>query len=193
MRPNFLNLKFSFLSLFTLLLADQAFATYIDFNYLNFSDQFIATTTNQNTRSIYDLNLGFEATNNKQVVLALSIGSSKISDVVGSTSTSFSTSDLGIKFLFFWSKNRTWSSSLIYNFTSNAKYNDGTNGEVALRGTSIKADIGYNFWLGDYTAIGLKFYYYVPSFSESVTNNYITNVSFKRTLIYPNISFIFSF
>ncbi len=190
MNSIFLNLMFS---LFLISLGSKSMAAYIDLNYFSFTDQFTNASVNSYTRSIYDLTIGFEATNNKQIVLGLNSGSAQIKNKEGSSETSFTTSDLGLKFIYFWNKNRTWSTSLIYYFTSTAKYNDGTGTEVSYRGTGIKFDFGYNFWLSDAIALAAKIHFYNPSFKESVTNNIITDVSYKRTIIYPNFTFIFSF
>lgn len=171
--------------------ATSALASYADLNILYFNDQFTTASSATYSRTMYDLSLGYEISKDKKSNLALNFGSATFTEK-GTTTTTFTNSDTGIKFIYFFTRSKTWLSSLTYNFIAKAKYNDGTS-EVELRGTSIKADFGYNFAIGDYSGIALKLVYYAPSFSESVANSTITTVSYKRTIIYPGLSYIYLF
>jgi hypothetical protein len=113
----------------------------------------------------------------------------RLDDKKNTTTTKFVNSDTGLKFFYFLNREKTFSTSVTYNFISKAKYNDGTN-NVELRGTSLKADISYNVWLWENSALALKLIYYKPTFTESVDATTLTKVNYKRTTLSPGIGFV---
>jgi hypothetical protein len=174
-----------------LIFAPTAEATFIDLNTLYYSDGFATDTTTQISHSAWDIGVGFEVGANKRMAIALNFGGVSQSEKDSVTKT-FANTDTGLKLFYFWTKQKTWSSTLSYNLVSKAKYNDGTS-EVELRGTSLKADFGYNFWLGEYSALALKVYYYKPTFTESVSSTTISTVNYSRTTIHPGLGFVYLF
>jgi hypothetical protein len=182
----------NFILLLILFLHEPAKATYLDLNLLYFSDQFTAATETKIGRTQYDLGLGFDITKSRQLVLALDTGSSSLTDANGTSTINFTVTDLGLKLIYFLDKAKGFSFSLTYNLISTAKYNDGST-ESEFRGSSIKTDFGYNFWLAESFALGIKFFYYSATFKESIANNTITNIAYKRTLIYPSLSLVYNY
>jgi hypothetical protein len=179
-----------YLSLF-IFVPQRAIATFIDFNALSFSDKFTTAGNSSISRTQSDIGIGFDITKSKQLVLAIASGSTNLADTAQVT-TLFVASDLGLKLIYFWNKGRNFSTGLTYSFISTAKYNDGTS-EVELRGSSIKADLGYNFWLVESFAVSLKLFYYSSTYKESVLNNLITDVSYNRTLTYPSFGLVYAY
>ncbi len=177
--------------LFCVFYSVGAQATYVDLNFLSFSDTFKSSTTTTISRSMFDLGAGVLMGKSDSWIWALSYGAGNFSDK-GTSTTTYTYTDLGIKMGFFWTKQKKWFSTLAYNLESKAKYNDGTN-EVELRGTSIKVDIGYAFWVTDVISIAAKVFYYAPTFKESISSGTLTNVSYSRSIIYPSITLIFSY
>jgi hypothetical protein len=185
-----LNVKWC-LFLLLIFLNEVCGATYLDLNTLYFSDQFTATNTTKIGRTQYDLGLGFDITKSRQLILALASGATSLTDTTTTATVSFAISDLGLKLIYFFDKAKAFSVGISYNLISTAKYNDGTT-EVELRGSSTKVDLGYNFWLVDTFAIGLRFFSYSATYKESVTNNTISKVAYTRTLIYPSLSLVYN-
>lgn len=157
----------------------KAQAQHIDLNVLSFTDTFKTSTTNTISRSIYDVGIGTLMGKGDSWMWGLSLGSGAFSDQATVTTT-FTFTDLGLKVGLFWTKQKSWFNTITYNFQSTAKYNDGTNA-VELRGTSIKADIGYAFWPSESMAIAVKIFYYAPSYKESVVSETLTKVSYARS------------
>lgn len=122
----------------------------------------------------------------------LSFGSSSFSDKGATSTTTFTVTDIGIKLGLFWTKQKSWFNTVTYNIQSNAKYNDGTNA-MDLRGTSIKADLGYSFWPSDSLGIAFKIVYYAPSYKESVNSGSLTVINYTRSLVYPAFNLIVSY
>jgi hypothetical protein len=166
-------------------------AQFVDLNILSFSDTFTTSTTNKLSRSIYDIGLGTLMGKGDAWLWGLSYAAGSFSDQSTSTVT-YTFTDLGLKIGLFWTKQKSWFNTITYNFQSTAKYNDGTTA-VELRGTSIKADIGYAFWPSETMALAVKIFYYAPSFKESVVSGTLTTISYTRALIYPSFSLMVSY
>lgn len=166
-------------------------AQFIDANILSFSDTFKTSSTQVISRSIYDIGLGTLMGRSDSWLWGLSFGTGTFLDK-GSSTVTYTFTDIGIKLGLFWTKQKTWFNTITYNLQSTAKYNDGTN-EVDLRGTSIKADLGYAFWPSETFALALKIVYYAPSFKESVSSGTLTTIAYTRSIIYPCINIIVSY
>jgi hypothetical protein len=173
-------------------LNESATATYLDINTLFFSDQFTAASESKIGRTQYDIGLGFDITKSRQLILALDSGSTTFTDTTAASTITFAATDLGLKLVYFWDKGKSFSTAICYGLISTAKYNDGSS-PVELRGSSIKADLGYNFWFGDSFALGIKFFYYSSTYKESIASNTITNIAYKRTLTYPSFGLIYHY
>lgn len=179
------------LLLFVLLLSRVASAAFADLNIMYMSDTFKTSTTTTITRSMYDLGIGTELGKSGQWIWALNYGGGNLNDTAATTTT-YSFTDLGIKCGLFWTKQKSWFSSLTYNVSSKAKFNNGST-EVELRGTSIKADIGYTFWPSETVGLAVKIFYYAPTYTESVNSGALTTVSYTRSIIYPSLSLMYSY
>ena len=166
-------------------------AGYIDINFLSFSDKFKTDSDYSISRTTYDIGIGDSMGKSDKWIWALSYGTGTFSDIATSETT-FKYTDVGLKFGYFWTKQKSWFSTLTYNIESTATYNDGTS-EVELRGTSIKFDTGYCFWPADWFSVALKLFYYAPTYKESVAGSTLTKISYTRAITYPSLSMIFSF
>ena len=168
----------------------QAKALVLDLNTLYYSDQLTLSSPSTVSRLEWDLGIGFDV--KKAHIFALSYGSFSATDTISSTTTTFVTTDMGFRYGYFFSNRKTWLFTITYNLISKAAYNNGTT-NVELRGTSLKADMGYNFWIGDYSALALKIFYYAPSFTEEVNTTTLTKVSYSRAVIYPGLNLFYMF
>lgn len=168
-----------------------AHATYIDINMLSFSDSLKTDSTVAMSRTMYDISFGTLMGKPDNWIWAVTYGSSAFSDK-STTTTTFSVADLGVKFGYFWTKQKSWFTTITYNLQSTAKYNDGTTASE-LRGTSIRADLGYAFWPSENLGVSARIFYYAPTFKESIVDTSITKVSYSRSLIAPCISLMFNY
>lgn len=185
-----MKIKFiSFIVLFNLFAASKASATFIDLNYLMFTDTLKTGTTVTTSRTMYDIGFGALLGKPEQWIWTVNYGVGSFTDESTSTTT-YSFTDLGVKLGAFWTKSRTWFTTVTYNLQSTAIYNDGSS-EVELRGTSIKADLGYAFWPTESIGIAARLSYYAPTYTESISGTTLTKVSYTRTMITPCISMMF--
>lgn len=178
--------------LFILILSSQSWAQFIDINAFSFSDSFKSDENTVHSRSIVDLGIGTLMGKSDSMMWGISYGSSSFVDQMTATTSTFTITDIGIKFGLFWTKQKSFFNTITYNIQSNAKYNDGTN-TVDLRGTSIKFDLGYSFWPSETLGIAFKIVYYAPSFKESVASGSLTLVNYSRSLVYPVFNLIVSY
>lgn len=171
--------------------SSRAKAAFIDLNFLYFSDTLTTSSTVTTSRTSYDLGFGLTFGSGNRWLGGLNFGGGTFEDAA-TTTTSYAFTDLGIKIGFFLSPRKTWLTTLAYNISSTADYDNGTS-TYTLRGTSIKADLGYCVWIMDSVAVALKLYYYLPSITESVLGTTLTEVSYSRSTIYPGFSLMGTF
>lgn len=122
----------------------------------------------------------------------LSYAGASSSTVMGTTTNAYSTADMGVR-MGYISKSKNWIFTATYNLTSKGSYTPGTNSTRELRGTSYKADIGYNIWFGEYAAISIRYAYYGASYIEYVVSNTLTTKSHTFTGIYPSLGLFYMF
>lgn len=126
-----------------------------------------------------------------QWIWAINYGGGSFTDT-NTTTTTYSFTDLGAKIGYFWSKQKTWFTTLTYNLQSTAKYNDGSS-EIELRGTSIKVDLGYAFWPSDSIGVAARLSYYAPTYKESVSGTTLTEINYTRTFLTPCINLMLNY
>lgn len=104
----------------------------------------------------------------------------------GDTATSLSLTELGPKMLFYFSRNRSWFSSITYNFyVSGSGETSGTSVEVT--GSSIVAAVGYHYKISRLFALGASLNYHQSTITSQVTDSTTSEVSNVYTSIYPMI------
>lgn len=158
---------------------------------LYFSDTLKTSSETKISRVSWDLGIGNTMGTGNRWIWGLNYGSGTFNDTT-STAVTFVFTDMGVKLGYFLTRQKNWVTNVAYNLDSRAKYNNGTT-EVELRGTSIKADVGYVFWPTETLGLALKMFYYAPTYKESVATTTLTTVSYNRATIYPSLSIIGSF
>lgn len=176
----------------SLLLNNRAFAFSTDLNVFYFSDGLAAASTSSVTRTIWDFALLLNLTKKGDIVAGWSYGSVSTSDAA-TTTTTYTSSEMGPKFGYYFDKHLSWVLFLTYNLNTKINYNNGTTIEE-WRGSSLKAELGYLPHVTDEFAAGIKLVYYKPTIAEAIpSSNVLSKVSYSRTLIYPSISFTYFF
>lgn len=115
-----------------------------------------------------------------------------ISSSVKTTSqTDFSTGDMGPRVEYYLDKKKAWGIGLGYNLIVASQYKDAETGEtVKWRGSSLKADFGYNAEFDEWLFLGLRISYYSGTFNEQfVGGTTYTKVAYSRAWIYPTMFF----
>jgi len=164
----------SFVFLFLPALAN---AGILDMNFVYSSDTAKTATSTTSTLMAYDFSIGIPI-GKRDLFVSFNYGAYN-STLTTTTSTTWSGTDMGLKISGFFGRGRLYTSSFTYNFKSIVSYNSGTTTE--LRGTSMKADFGVNYWMSDGLALSLKFFYYAPTMAEQVDSTTLTKVAYGRT------------
>lgn len=181
----------SFLGLIVLMICQVGFAGVVDLNTFYLSDVYTTTSDVKTSMISYDASIGIDVGSKKNYFIGLAYGS-LTAKTESTATTSYTSTDTGLRFgLLFCKKNCV--TSLTYNFITKVKYDDGAGNTPELRGTSLKYDIGYNVWFSDDIAMTMKFFYYTATLSESITSTTLTTIAYKRTIMGPSVSLLWSF
>lgn len=162
------------------LLARPAAAGVLDLNLAYASDTVKTSTTTTNSLLAYDFAVGIPI-GKRDLFVSFAYGGYSSTFNPG-TATTWSGTDMGLKFSGFFGRGRLFTSSLTYNLKSTVKYDDGTN-SVELRGTSLRLDFGVNYWFADNAAVSAKLFYYAPSLGEEIDSTTLNTVSYARNTI----------
>lgn len=187
-----LNLVKVFFILFFIAINMPAHA-YLELNVYYNSDSFKNEETNSNTIMLYDASVGFGIDKKGYYNVGWNYSGSSTSKSDGTTTETYSSTQMGPRFLFFFDKAKMFNLGLTYNISTKGSFNDG-NTTYTWKGTALKADFGVNFPIGETTLLGLRLNYSAASYNEQLEGsaNYST-VSYNRTFMYPSIYMFFGF
>lgn len=156
-----------------------------------FYDTKTLTTATQETgnKMLLDVTVAMDVLKKPRLVLGWSYGIFSTTDTT-TTTTTITTSDMGPRFGWFIDKDEKWSFFVTYNLLASATYTPGGSTASTLRGTSIKADVGWTLPVSDNFFCGIKLNYYSATYAESlVGGSTFTQISYARSFIYPSVVF----
>ncbi|MGE3759141.1 MAG: hypothetical protein AB7H97_15365 [Pseudobdellovibrionaceae bacterium] len=182
-----------FLVLIGFLFSSNAYAGFLEFNAFYFADTMNMTEASTTNRTFFELAVGFSMDKKGDYLVGWNYGSYTATDT-STTTASYSSTQMGPRFLFMLNKAKTWSLGTTYNLVTSAKYSPGGSGvDTTWKGTGIKVDVGYNFDLSG-TLIGIRLNYASGSYNEEITGGTALGaVSYSRNFIYPSIYTIYNF
>jgi hypothetical protein len=165
----------------------------IDLNLFYDSDSSSIASTDAASKSmIYDIAPMIVLDDETTYVVGWNFGSYKLTSTDALTDVSYSLTEMGLRFGYFFDADSAWSIYLVYNLIATATYNDGT--EQEWRGTTYKVEIGYTPRILRKLHGGFKLNYHVASFDEQfVGGSAFTEISNARTLIYPSFHLTYRF
>ncbi len=168
-------------------------SAYVELNGFYFSDSFKPSTQNQSSWMLLDVSLGFSVDRNSRYRVGWNYTMHTITEKVDTADLSYSTAQMGPRFIYSLDKAGLWTLGLTYNLNVTTTFNDGS-GAKTLRGTSLKVDFGYSFYLNEVSQLGLRLNYATSLYSESLvgSTDYST-ISSNRNLIYPTIYYFWNF
>lgn len=102
----------------------------------------------------------------------------------GDTETSLTLMEFGPKFFYYFTQNKTWFSSLTYNF-----YVSGTGkisgSDVDVSGSSLVGAVGYHYRISKLLAMGGSLNYHQTTITNTIDGSTTNTVSNVYTSIYP--------
>lgn len=169
------------------LLITQKASAFVEFNLLYFNDALTMSTSASNNRMYIDGAVGFAIDSKKRYNIGWNYTMQSATDTSGSSTTKYSSTQMGPRFVWMLDKNNNWSLGLGLYLISKAKFDDGAGNTPEWRGTAYKFDIGYNFPISDDFYFGIRLNYSSASYSEQIVNSAsYSNVSYARSGIYPS-------
>ncbi len=162
----------------------------IGLNTFYLSDQLTTSSTSNSTKTIWALDILFSPAGVKNLLFGWDILGVSVSDAT-TTTTTFTSSDMGPKFFWYFTKSHNWSLALSYHLISNAKYNPGT--EETWSGTSLFVELGYLPDITENFSAGVKLNYYSASYNKQTISTTTADVAYKRNLIFPSMALIYHF
>ncbi len=159
-------------------------------NTFYLSEQTTAAATTTATKTIWVFDALFSPAGAKRFFMGWNIMGVSTSDAA-TTTTTFTSSDMGPKFLWYFTKSGNWSLALSYNLLVTAKYNAGT--DETWTGSSLLVELGYMPDITENFSAGVKLNYYSGSYSKQIISTTTTDVSYKKTLIMPSVGFVYHF
>lgn len=179
------------LSVALIFFVSSASALFIDTNLFYLSDSLVTSTaTNTSTKTFYDFTIGFSVDKKGNFQVGWNYAAYSTADSVASATTTYSSAQMGPKFIYFFDKDRNWRSSFAYNISTSATYT-ASSIEDKWKGTGMAMDFGYQFRGPDGFSLGIRLNYSTTTFNESLIGTTYTTVSNVRTFIYPSVSVAF--
>lgn len=166
---------------------------FLETNAFYYSDGLKVGSTTTDTTMLLDFALGFTLDKRGQWVMGWNYSMHTASTSGGSTED-YSSTEMGPKVLYFFDKDRSWSSSFTYNLIVDGSYKASASAATqTLRGSSMRFDVGYGAPITESLRLGGKIIYNASSFNEEIDTTTLTQVSYSRTFIYPALHLSYMF
>ncbi len=182
------NLTF-ILVIISLFYSFNAFSASVDLDVFYFSDTLKEDSNLTSTTMVYDIGFSTFLDRKESYSVGWNIMAVSQSQSSGSSTTTFSSMDMGPKFSWYFDKEKAWGVDIAYHIQSTASYSV-SGASSTWRGSSIKFAFGYSYPLTDTMKLGLWLNYWSGTYPETLTGGtQFAKVSYQRTLISPVIRF----
>ena len=170
----------------------QAKAFTVDLGLFYLTDALSASTDTTSAKTIYDLAVYLDLTKKGQYILGWRYGSYSTVDSTG-TEVTYSLTDMGPSFGYYFDKSKNWVILLTYNIVVNGALKTGAT-DVTWRGSSIKAQAGYTVPFTESLNLGAHLNYHSSTFNEQLSGTTtFSTVSYTKVLIYPSFQMSYRF
>ena len=137
--------------------------------------------------------LGFRIDKKGQYLVGWGFASHSVADSATSSET-YSSLQMGPRFLWFMDKDKSWSLGLAYYIVTTGSYSGGGGSSETWKGTALHADLGYNLPLDDNLLFSVRYNYSAATYSERlVDSTTYSAVSYNKTFIYPSLAVLYVF
>jgi hypothetical protein len=144
-------------------------------------------------RTFLEGTVGFRIDKPGQYLVGWGIASHSVSDSATSSET-YSSLQMGPRFLWFMNKEKSWSLGLAYYIVTTGSYSSGGGSSETWKGTALHADLGYNLPLDDSLFFSVRYNYSAATFTERlVDSTTYSTVSYNKTFIYPSLAVFYIF
>jgi hypothetical protein len=166
---------------------------YVEANVFYVSDTLGAETNASTTKMFLDFSVGFAIDKKQKYLAGWNYSMHSTSDGAATTAT-YSSTQMGPRFIFVLDKENAWSLGVGYYLVTNATYNSGSGTSEKWKGTALKFDIGYNFAIASTSYAGIRLNYSSASYNERLQNETTySTVGYTKTAMYPSLYYIWVF
>ena len=180
--------KFVICVILSFFYAPKASAGIVDLNLLYYTDSTTATTVASGSKLFYDVCLGFSVYKNNEIIIGWNYANYSTSETAGTTTTTYSSTQMGPKFIFFLNHDHNWRIGAAYNLISKATYQNGANPSETWKGSAYAIDVGYQFLLSETFLFGARLNYSLSSYNEKLIGAAYSTISNSQTYIYPSLA-----
>lgn len=166
---------------------------FIELNAFYFSESETTATTSTASRMFIDAAIGFRIDKKGQYLVGWGYSTHSQTDA-GTATTTYTSTQMGPRFLWFIDKDKIWSLGLAYYLVTQASYSDGTGNAETWKGSALHVDAGYNLPFSENLSMGLRLNYSSASYAEKLigSDDYST-IAYVKTFIYPSICVVYTF
>jgi hypothetical protein len=144
-------------------------------------------------RTFIEGTLGFRVDKAGQYLVGWGFASHSVADSAASSET-YSSTQMGPRFLWMIDKSKNWSVGLAYYIVTTGSYSAGGGSSESWKGTALHADFGYNLPLDDRLFFSVRYNYSSATYTERlVDSTAYSAVSYSKTFIYPSLAAVFIF
>ncbi len=161
---------------------------YVELNGFYTSDALTVTGGSAASgRTYFEGAIGFEIDKKGRYLVGWGYASFSTTDTSGGTTTTYSSSQMGPRFLWIIDKKKNWSLGLAYYLVTTGSYAPSGGTSEQWKGTALKADFGYNFPVTEKFHLGLRMNYSSATYTEKFVGEAYTKVSNTKSAIYPSV------
>ena len=172
--------------LFTLIsLRTPRAEAFVELNLFYDSDALSTPSSSSDAKTYYEACLGFGIDSKGRYLVGWNYSSFSKTDS-GTTSATYTSTQMGPRFIFMFGKDKQWSLGAGYYLVTTGDYN-ASNTDKQLTGTAFKVDAGYNFPMTDEVMVGLRLNYSAATYTSQLVSGSYSGISDTVNLIYPSV------
>ena len=161
---------------------------FVELNTFYSSDALATPSSTSDSKIYYEGCLGFGIDKGGRYLVGWNYSAFSKTDS-GTASTTYTSTQMGPRFIFMLGKEKQWSIGAGYYLVTTGDYNaSGT--DKQLTGTAFKVDAGYNFPITEGLMLGLRLNYSSATYTSQLVGGSYSAISDTATLIYPSFYLI---
>ncbi len=165
---------------------------FVELNAFYFSETEATAANATSNRTFLEGTLGYRIDKAGQYLVGWGVASHSQA-ATATTSTTYTSLQMGPRFLWMIDKAKNWSFGFAYYIVTTATYDGGTGAET-WKGTAMHFDGGYNLPVSESTYLAVRLNYSSASFTEKlIGSTTYSTVAYTKTFIYPSLAAIYIF
>ncbi len=177
--------------LLAVFLMHQRADAYLELSAFYSGDNFNLGSSSSTSRTQLQGSLGFAVDRKAHFLIGWNYAWHTIAEEASSVSTSYSSTQMGPRLLWFFTRSKAWSLGLTYNLVTKAQYKAGSGPSEEWSGTAYKVDLGHNFALGESAFVGLRLNYLSVTYTSKLVGGSYSDISHTITSMYPAVFFVY--